>query len=168
MKRVLVVLAAGVAALALATLSGCGSAERAGERTVTVFEKDDAETFAPVDLPPTSKTKGAQATVSPGDLFIVTGPVFGDEARKKPIGRIFGQVTGTSAGKTFFHSSFLAHLVLKLSSGTIVVDGAFKEGPMTTGAFAVTGGTGAYARVRGTFTSKHTQAGEVDTVHLLP
>ena len=153
--------------LALVVLSATGSAQRAQERTIVVFEKDSAETYLPVDLPPTSKTKGAQATVSAGDLFIVTGPVFGDKARKTRIGRIFGQVTAVSTGKTFFRSSFLAHLVFTLRGGTIVVDGAFKEGG-TTGEFAVTGGTGAYAGARGTFSSKHAGAGEVDTVHLLP
>ena len=167
MKRRAMIVMAGAAMLALTALSATGSAQRTQERTVTVFEKDSAETFVPVDLPPTSKTKGARATVSAGDLFIVTGPVFGDAAGKTRIGRIFGQVTAVSTGKTFFRSSFLVHLVFTLSGGTIVVDGAFKE-EGTTAEFAVTGGTGAYAGARGTFSSKHAKAGESDTIDLLP
>lgn len=165
MKRLVVLVAAGLAAVAVtAVLSSSGSAQSSG-RTLQVFEPDKGSTFGLVDNPPRAKNKRNPA-ISAGDYIVIGNPVL-DQARKKRLGRFDAQCTAIARGKNFSRPPFLCHAAMRLRDGTIAFTADFKGLPRTVVA-AVTGGTGAYNGARGTLTSKTVKTGTVVTISLLP
>ena len=164
MKTWLVIPVVGaVVALTASALAPSGGSR--GGTVIRLYENSAAIHFTPVDVPP----KARQGSVSAGDMFMITGSVFDASARTRKAGELFGQVTAVRAAKDFFHGTYFVHSFYRLAKGSIVVEGVFSEGKTATaGTFAVTGGTGAYAGVRGTFESKEQPNGnEVDTIRLL-
>lgn len=168
MKRALIAAAAAVA-IGVVALASAGNAQQPGEQTLTFYEKASATTFKFVDARPFSKLRrGEPERISPGDGFVLTGPLFSDEARKTRVGTFYAQCTLVRAPKgRFNNATSLCHGVFRVDGkGTISVSGAIVGEEAAT--IAVNGGTGAYEGAEGTLTFKETRQGDIDTFHLLP
>ena len=84
---------------------------------------------------------GGKAADNAGDILTFANPIY-DAGNSKVLGSDQGFCVRTVAGK-----SFECHWTLTLADGQITVDGPFLDAADSV--MAVTGGTGAYARVRG-------------------
>jgi hypothetical protein len=156
-------LGATLAAAALAGTVAAAQGGGTGGQTVLLYEKDAKLKFTQADVPP----KSVKGSVSAGDAFTIRGPVFDGVARARQVGQVYGLTTALEAAKSFGRGSYLAHVVYVLKGGTMVVDGVFSEAQQT-GTFAVTGGTGAYAGARGTYSPRELANGnELETIRLL-
>jgi hypothetical protein len=160
MKRLgVVVVVAAIAAAAVFVTTG--DAQRAGEQTLVLIEKEGADFF--VDNPP--KSKGRTFHVSPGDLAVVRVPLY-DEADVRQ-GTAHVSCIATRGG-VINKAVFLCTGTLKLKDGTIGFSTVF-VGQSDERIAAVTGGTGAYEGARGSIDSEFgTDGNRIDTVHLLP
>jgi hypothetical protein len=142
--------AVGAAAIVVGGVgSGSVSAQQSCTRTITLLESVRETKFHIVDVPPTSKTK-REPTLSPGDFVVVHNPVR-DESQQR-IGSSYSEAMTIVGGKGFERATFMGDLVLVLRDGQITTHGILSASP--TSVIAITGGTGAYAGARGTFTTK--------------
>jgi len=145
-------------------VSGSGSAQSPGGRTIKLFERDKGSRSGIVDNPPKSKSR-RRPRISIGDLVVLTSPVL-DEAKQQRLGRISEQCAVTSSG-TERTGVVLCHGAFVLGDGQITFEMAVPGAPKTM-VGAVTGGTGAYIGARGTFASTNVKGGSEDTLTLLP
>ncbi len=103
-------------------------------RAATLQVVERAETDA-------THVRGGNAADNVGDMLTFTNPIF-DRANAKHVGSDQGFCVRLVVGKTYE-----CHLTVLLEQGEIVVDGPFYDSADSV--LAVTGGTGAYAGVRG-------------------
>ncbi len=168
LNRRLPLLATAVLAAIMALPAATATGQNPDGRTITLFEREDAGTFAFVDNAPKSRARGEEPDVSSGDEFVLTIPLF--HRSKDRAGTLHGHCVATRARKSFARSTFLCRAVIKLGTGNLAIEGVFtgSEGPEES-PFAITGGTGAYDGARGSFTSRDLRGGRTeDKIRLLP
>lgn len=154
-----VVLLAGAAAL-VAVFASTGSADHPGSTTITFVERNNQGTFKFIDAPPRSTRRG-EPTVSPGDIFLGSNPLY-NAANTRREGRLFFKCTAILGAKRFERATFQCEGTARLSNGTLAISVLFKGGDP---AGPVIGGTGAYEGASGSFTSDERRRTAVDTVH---
>jgi hypothetical protein len=157
----LIALAAGALTVGLTAGAAVAAAAPAGTRTLSFRESDAGSRFHIIDEAPMS-TSHAEPTASLGDQVVLTIPLL---KGKRVVGAIHGTCMITAPRRTFEDSTSLCRTAAVLRGGQIVFEGVLRGGTPT---FAITGGTGAYAGARGTFTSREQRGGAVDTFVLLP
>ena len=140
MKRLRVLAVVGAATLTMGLACGCGESSggslagsSTGESTRTIHAIERADTDTTVDV----GKKGD----STGDILTFHNKVF-DKQDKKSMGTDVGHCIRVEAGK-----SYECAWTTILHDGQITVDGPFYEDKDSV--LAITGGTGAYRRVRG-------------------
>jgi hypothetical protein len=164
MKRLALLAAAAATAIAvLAVLSTSGSAQ-SGERTIVVTELSKGSLFKFVDQRPRTKPGRNEPSASLGDQLVFSSPL-GDGAHRRA-GRLAAACTAIKPGAIERKAVFLCTGVAHLTDGDLFLAARFLPRPSGTVRGALTGGTGAYAGARGTFTS--TGEPSTDTFHILP
>jgi hypothetical protein len=159
------VLILGSTAVAAVTAAG-GSA---AARTVTFFEDGRSGAFTFVDNRPHSPVPNPdspKARFSLGDQAAFNERLL-DHRGGKPVGRVFATET-VVAGSRFPRVTDIIHAVFRFGDGQIIVEAAVDERHPEQVRAAVTGGTGAYAGARGTFTTQPGKTGNADRIELLP
>jgi hypothetical protein len=162
-RRALTLVAVAVAVPVLAigvVLLGSGSpAQSQTTRTLTFKELEKGSTFTHIR---NTKGKSPRAN-SAGDLLAFTNPVA--DPTGVVVGKLHVSCTTTVGARNFLKSTLTCLGVLSLRDGTLTLQANSSPGiPTTTG--AVTGGTGAYANVRGVYVSKEARGGSDTTISL--
>jgi hypothetical protein len=151
MRRLAVAVGA-VAVLAVggAAFAASSGAQAPGPQTLVLKEKEGQ--FAFIDQKPRSK----QGRASLGDELIVSNPLF--DSANKHVGALQAVCTTVKPGRED-KAAYLCQGVAHLNTGDILLEAHLKEqiGPVLISG-AITGGTGAYANARGTFTSQGDEA----------
>jgi hypothetical protein len=155
-----VAITASLAALAAA---GTATAQTTPAQTLTLIETARGATTHVVDRPPLSRQLGTTRRLSKDDTLVITNPLRDTSGRRA--GRLRASCAVTKAGG--FDSAAGDCLgVFALKAGRIYVTVPMDlAATRTTG--TVLGGTGAYAGVRGTWTSVQRRNGSArDTLTL--
>ncbi len=151
MKRLSATAALAVAGVTAAVVAGSGASAQvpaAGPRTIAFSEIESKNPCCIADVAPKSRSK-REPFMSPGDQL-----VFSQELRAasgKRIGRLYSKCTST-AGAPLSRARYVCEGVYRFADGTLTTAGIADFAETSTG--AVTGGTGAYANARGTFSVK--------------
>ncbi len=141
----------GVALVAAVTASGVavtsGSAQAPAGTTLTFVERSQDALGVVADAPPLSK-KGE--FVGKGDTGIFPSAVLDATGRTK-VGTTVVRCTFLTVTKRFFGSKAVCDGAYSLADGTLTLQAyvTFSDAPGASIAFAVTGGTGAYAGATG-------------------
>ncbi len=138
------------------------SAEAPAGTTLTFTELDKGSTFKHIR---NTKTRNQRSNLM-GDLIVFTSPLT-DSAGKR-VGRMHVSCVTTVGSSNFEKSDAACSGSMLTNQGTLTLQAMTRPGvPTTTG--AVTGGTGAYANARGTFTSVEARSGNsATTITLVP
>jgi hypothetical protein len=159
-RRLLLTGALAAAAVGAAVVAGSGASAQTptAARTVTFTELDKGDLHALVDLPPKSHAKG-EPIVSRGDQLVYSTPLQAATGKGKLYARCAAVTTAT-----LFKARFACDGFFTLPDGTMTFQTLIT---IPKGQYGViTGGTGAYANARGTFTAKGSKIGAVDTITL--
>lgn len=143
------------------TVVDVASADAPAGTTLTFKELEKGATFKHVR---NTKTRNQRSNLM-GDLIIFTNPV--TDSAGKIVGRQHVQCVTTAGASNFEKSKLTCSGVMALAQGTLTLQAISSPGVATTTG-AVTGGTGAYANARGTFTSVEGRSGSTDTITLVP
>lgn len=158
---VVAVVAVGLAAGGLG-LRGSASAQTPAGTTLTFTELERGSTFKHIR---NTKTRNRRSNLL-GDLIVFTSPLADSAGRR--VGRIHAQCVTTIGSSNFERSQATCSGVIVVPQGTLTVQAMTSPGVATTTG-AVTGGTGAYANARGTFSSVEARNGNsATTVTLVP
>jgi hypothetical protein len=147
-----------------AAMAAGGDAKTSGGRVMKLYENDKAQASHYVDLPPQSpiaNLRSPKFKVSVGDEVIFRTPLVTARGGKTGAGTLDGEATILS-GTTFANARLRLVGTIVRKEGTIEIAGTYP--PSKTRTVAVTGGTGAFARARGTVTN----ANGLNTVILRP
>jgi len=156
MTRILAAVA--LAALTAVALVGPGASAQAG-RTISLTELEKGATFKHIR---NTKTKSRLAN-SLGDAIVFTNRVA--DPSGKVVGRNHAACATTVGARNFPKSDMTCNGSLVLADGTMSWQGTFNAGSSSSTG-TVTGGTGAYANVRGVFVSAQDSKGTHDTITL--
>lgn len=170
MKRHAIIAAGlGAAALAFGITASGGAQGQGNDRTIVVYEKGDKEINSFVDAKPFSKlSHGFPKVWSPGDEFIIRGPLFSDQAGTTKVARLVGRCENTVKTKRFDRLVFVCDGAAIFPDGQIRFGGVWDVKAGDTFQFAVTGGTGAYEGAAGQITiANQANDDSTDTIHLL-
>lgn len=163
MTRGFAVLAATAVATGLVAMPVSAQSSGAGQ-IIRFREVDKGSRFKFVDLPPLTKVgKRGPNFLSAGDVFILETPLADESGR---IGQLRAVCTATRSTRKAETANVICTGAFVLRKGSLFVAVAGSAAKITKG--AVTGGTGAYAGVHGSFTSEPTNTGANDAVTLLP
>ena len=157
----LAVLVVAGAAVAIPTLSASGEVVQ----TLSFKEVNKGATFQYVDNRPVNP-HNKKPVFSPGDEFVFTSPVTdakGKDGELRAKCTVERKAPGNDSGFNKSHPLCSGAFVLR--DGTLFVSVAEGSNKVTHG--AISGGTGAYANARGTFTSTQTKSGSDDVVTLV-
>lgn len=158
----LAVLALVVVAATALGLRSSASAEAPAGTTLTFTELNKGSTFKHIR---NTKTKNRRSNLM-GDLIVFTSPLAGSAGQR--VGRIHVQCVTTVGSSNFEKSNAACSGSMVTAQGTLTLQAMNSPGVART-VGAVTGGTGAYANARGTFTSVEGRDGNsADTVTLTP
>ncbi|HEY1853379.1 MAG TPA: hypothetical protein VGG40_02225 [Solirubrobacterales bacterium] len=142
-----------MSAAALTLFSISVSSASAATTTLEFEETEKGATFAFVDNPPTAPKKhGFPTTISAGDMIVLNNPLL--EGGKR-IGHLSASCVATKTSKKFDGAQFACNGTFVLPGGTLVASAIISGAGVSEG--AITGGTGKYAGVNGTFTTKETK-----------
>jgi hypothetical protein len=148
-----------VAAAAFALTTGAEAQPGPAGTTLTFKELERGSTFTHVR---NTKNRPARSNTQ-GDLIVFTNPLAdGDGA---VAGRLHAACVTTTSARDFRKSRMTCTGEMALRDGTLTFQGLIDLGDAVSSG-AVTGGTGAYAGARGTFTSADGPDGALDTVVL--
>ena len=140
------------AGIAGAVISGGGGASAqaptAATRTIAFTEVEKAEPCCIADIAPKSRSK-REPFMSPGDQLVFTQELRATGG--KQIGRIYAKCASI-AGARLTRARYVCEGVYSFADGTLTTAGLARPNATISG--VVTGGTGAYANARGTFSSK--------------
>ena len=157
---------AGLVAVALLTaaiLSASGSAQQQGDRTITVFERDDEGSFRFVNLPPRGDRHPFRGgPVSAGDELLFHQPLRNRAGRR--VGALDAVCTAARGARNFNRAQFVCHGVYAFDRGTLSAEARFDADDES---IAVTGGTGVYEGAAGSVTSDERRGRTVNFIHLL-
>jgi hypothetical protein len=143
---------------AVTMLATSASAQAPAGTTITLRELDKGSKFVFIDQAPKSKSK-KNPTFSMGDQSAFLNPLV--DASGAKLGTLYATCTVMTPGG-FAKVSLLCQGVYRLPTGELHAQ-AFVKFSQNTTIGAVTGGTGAYANARGTFTSVSDKNGNSDT-----
>jgi hypothetical protein len=151
---------------ALASLAAAASAVAQSQpQTLTVTETAGGGTSDVVDHPPKSPSGGADRRLSKDDTLVITNPL--RDTAGRPIGRVRASCAITKAGG-FDKAAADCLGVFEMKAGKLYVTLPL-DFASTTANGTVLGGTGAYAGLRGTWTSvQHRDGSATDTFTLAP
>lgn len=161
MQRVSLALAVvGAAAFVLVP----GAAAQAPPLTLTLTEVSKGSTFHFIDNPPKSPVPAAKGApqLSVGDAFVFRSRLR-DQAGKAA-GSVRAMCFVSRAGRAD-KTTADCFGVFSLAQGQLWASGSTTNSSTSTG--VILGGTGIYANRHGTFVSKSTKAGMVDTITLI-
>jgi hypothetical protein len=159
MVRRIVPLAVVVAAAVVAAPAA------AQTQTLTVKETARGGTTDAVDHPPKSPRGGTDRRLSKDDTLVITNPL--RDTSNRPIGRVRATCAITKAGG-FDKAAADCLGVFEMKAGKLYVTLPL-DFASTTANGTVLGGTGAYAGLRGTWTSvQHRDGSATDTFTLAP
>jgi len=148
-KKYLVVLVVIVAAVFAAIVSS-SKAQAPGPQTLILKENTKAEKFTFVDAARPFAKNPKRPTPSMGDYFVFYSPLSDTAGARQ--GSLEAQCTIIKLSKKAKQEVDLCQGVISLKNGDIFLSARVTEqSENVTG--AITGGTGAYANARGTFTS---------------
>jgi hypothetical protein len=134
-------------------------------QTQTVKETARGGTTDVVDHPPKSPKGGTERRLSKDDTLVITNPL--RDTSNRPIGRVRVTCAVTKAG-SFDKAAADCLGVFQMKAGKIYVTLPLDFASSTTNG-TVLGGTGAYAGLRGTWTSvQHQDGSATDTFTLAP
>jgi hypothetical protein len=164
MRRVSRLGAVTIAGIGAAVLYGSVASPQtpaASSRTIAFTEVENKTPCCIVDVAPKSHGK-REPMMSPGDQLVFSQKLRDPSGR--PIGTLYGDCSAiTEAPLT--RGRFICDGVYSFTDGTMTATGLGGVGaPTSIG--AITGGTGAYANARGTFSSKTTRTGNDTLVTL--
>ncbi len=143
------------------TAVSAASAQDPATGTLTVTELEKGSTFKHIR---NTKTKNQRSNLF-GDVLVFTNPLA--DASGKKIGKLHVLCATSVGSSNFLKSKLMCSGVMALAQGTLTIQALTSPGtPTTVG--AITGGTGAYANARGTFSSVEGRSGSVDTITLAP
>ncbi|MDP1846496.1 MAG: hypothetical protein Q8K79_01790 [Solirubrobacteraceae bacterium] len=143
-------------------LRGSASAQAPGATTLTFTELDRGSMFKHIR---NTKTKNRRSNLM-GDLIVFTSPLADSAGRR--VGRIHVGCVTTVGSSNFEKSNATCSGSMVTAQGTLTLQAMTSPGVART-VGAVTGGTGAYANARGTFTSVEGRNGDsADTITLVP
>lgn len=138
------------------------SADAPAGTSLTFTELDKGSTFKHVR---NTKTKNQRSNLM-GDLIVFTSPLA--DSTGKRVGRLHVQCVTTVGSSNFEKSNATCSGAMVTPQGTLMLSAMNSPGVATTTG-AITGGTGAYANARGTFTSVEDRKGNsADTITLVP
>ena len=163
-RTTLALVAFGVLALAAVGLGlrSSASAEAPAGTTLRFTELEKGSTFKHIR---NTKTRNQRSNLI-GDLIVFTSPLADSAGRR--VGRIHVSCVTTVGSSNFEKSNAACSGSMVIPQGTLTVQAMNSPGVATTTG-AVTGGTGAYANARGTFTSVQARNGaSSDTITLVP
>ena len=143
------------------TAVSAASADAPATPTLTVAELDKGSTFKHVR---NTKTRNQRSNLM-GDLIVFTNPL-ADSTGKK-VGKLHANCVTTVGSSNFLKSKMSCTGSMVLAQGTLTFQAIVSPSVATTTG-AITGGTGAYANARGTFTSVEGGNGSTDTITLVP
>ena len=151
------------ASLAALGWAGTAAAQTPSPQALTLIETARGGTTHVVDRPPVSRQGGANRRLTKDDTLVITNPLRDTSGRRA--GRLRASCAVTKAGG--FDSAAGDCLgVFQLKAGRIYVTVPLNLAATTTTG-SVLGGTGAYAGVRGTWTSVQRRNGSArDTLTL--
>jgi hypothetical protein len=162
MRRLALALLVAVPVLAAGgvVLVSDSPAESETTRTLTLKELERGATFTHV-----RNTRGAPRRSNlAGDQIVFTYPLA--DLSGGVVGKLHADCTTTTGAPHFPRSVITCAAVAVMRNGTLTLQASVAlSGSVTTG--AVTGGTGAYANARGTFTSRPVRGGALDTFTLV-
>ena len=134
-------------------------------QTLTVTETARGGTTDVVDHPPKSPRGGTDRRLSKDDTLVITNPL--RDTSNRPIGRVRATCAITKAGG-FDKAAADCLGVFEMKAGKLYVTLPL-DFASTTANGTVLGGTGAYAGLRGTWTSvQHRDGSATDTFTLAP
>jgi len=137
------------------------SADAPATTTLTFTELEKGASFSHI-----RNSKGAPRRSNlQGDLIVFTNRLA--DASGKVVGTLHVQCVTTAPSLNFLKSKLTCGGVMALRGGTMMLQAITSPGVRTTSG-AITGGTGAYANARGTFTSVERRGGSTDTITLVP
>lgn len=145
---------AGVAFAVIGAGGGASAQTPETTRTIAFTEVENAEPCCIADIAPKSRSK-REPFMSPGDQLVFTQKLRG--ASDKQIGRLYAKCAST-AGAPLTRARYLCEGVYSLADGTMTIAALVRFSETGTSG-AITGGTGAYANARGTFSSKTSKPG---------
>jgi len=149
---------------ALASLAAAAPAA-AQSQTLTVTETARGGTSDVVDHPPKSPSGGADRQLSKDDTLVITNPL--RDTSNRPIGTVRASCAITKAGG-FDKAAADCLGVFQMKAGRLYVTLPLNFAASTSHG-TVLGGTGAYAGLRGTWTSvQHRNGSSTDTFTLAP
>jgi hypothetical protein len=156
--RVGVAATVGAVAVAGIVASGAGASAQnaAADRSIAFKVLEKGEKTSLIDVAPKSHTKGVPF-VSQGDQLVFVNQLT-NEAGKR-IGKLSARCSASTAA-SLFHARFVCDGFFALTNGTMAF--ATLAGVGTADSGVVTGGTGAYANARGTYTSTVSKHGSQD------
>lgn len=155
-----ILLTGSLAALAAA---GTAAAQTPTPQTLTLIETARGGMTNVVDRPPLSRQGGTERRLTKDDTLVITNPLRDTSGRRA--GRLRASCAVTKAGG-FDSAAGDCLAVFQLKAGRIYVTMPMNLAATTTTG-AVLGGTGAYAGVRGTWTSVQRRNGSArDTLTL--
>jgi hypothetical protein len=141
------------------------AAAQTQSQTLTVKETARGGTTDVVDHPPKSPKGGTERRLSKDDTLVITNPL--RDTSNRPIGRVRVTCAVTKAG-SFDKAAADCLGVFQMKAGKIYVTLPLDFASSTTNG-TVLGGTGAYAGLRGTWTSvQHQDGSATDTFTLAP
>jgi hypothetical protein len=163
MRRLLFVVA-GLVVGGVLGMGAAASAQAPTGTTITLRELDRGSTFRFIDQAPKTRSQ-RNPTFSMGDLLVFSNPLV--NASNARIGTLYATCTTAKPGG-FRSFVALCQGTYRLQNGHVDVQ-VLARLSQTTVTGAVVGGTGAYANMRGTFTSRMRANGDSDTtITLVP
>jgi hypothetical protein len=149
-----------LAATVLGTVAvASGSAQRPGERTITLVARGGSFHF--IDNPPRQGNLEEEPPTA-GDAFVGAQNLYTRAGRRA--GTLGFQCTAVVGGVQPRQHCVGAY---GLAGGQIMGQAVFAREERVT-EIAITGGTGAYRGAQGYVVSRATREGSIDTIHLLP
>jgi hypothetical protein len=152
-------LAAASGAAAIIASSGASAQAPASRPAFSFKELNKGARYHEVDVAPTSH--GKRAVVTPGDQLVTSSPLVSTAGA--PIGKIYGHCTALTTAP-LFSGRYLCDGVITLHDGTLTLQFLLATLTAKTGAFVITGGTGAYANATGTMSGTTTKTGYDHTI----
>lgn len=135
--------------------------------TLQLKELSKGSTFAFIDNAPKSTQKG-EPSASVGDELVFSNPLTSMSGRK--LGHLYMHCTAVLPSHLANKATYSCGGAVALADGTMTVQVLLRSGNIGSGKTVyatVTGGTGAFANMRGVVVSRQTASGANDTVTLV-
>ena len=164
MKRAVAGAVLAMAVLTAGIWSASGGAQQAGERNITLIERDREGTGQAIDNPPRAAQEIFRGgRVSAGDALVFHQPLRSRTGRR--VGSLDVNCTATQGGGSLPRAGFICHGAYALKRGSITAQASFGAGRPER--IAVTGGTGVYEGAEGSVKSTERRGRSTVVIHLI-